>query len=76
MKFIRILSLVSAYLYTVGYMLGIVTLMVVAWDLDGAEVTWIGMMTAMVISYNLILHMPILFINFGICTKEFSMEFI
>lgn len=75
MKFIRICSLVSAYLYSIGYFLGVVTLMVVAWDLDGAEVTWVGMMTAMVLSYNLILHAPIMLINLGIAGKEFSMEF-
>lgn len=76
MKFIRIFSLLSAYLYSIGYALAVVTLMVVAWDLDGAEVTWVGMMTAMVLSYNLILHAPIMLINIGIAVKEFSMEFI
>lgn len=76
MKYIRIFSLLSAYLYSIVYALAIVTLMVVAWDLDGAEITWVGMMTAMVISYNLILHAPILLVNFGICFKEFTMEFV
>ena len=76
MKFIRIISLISAYLYSIGYALGVVTLLVVAWDLDGSDVTWVGMMTCMVLSYNLILHAPILLINLGIAIKEFSMEFI
>jgi len=50
--------------------------MVILEDLDGAEVTYLNMYTVMVLSYNLILHCPILFINFGIIAKEISMEFI
>lgn len=76
LKFLRIGSLITSYIYTIGYMMGVVTLFVVAWDLDGAEVTWVGMMTAMVLSYNLILHFPILLIGWGIALKEFSMEFV
>jgi len=47
--------------------------MVILEDLDGAEVTYLNMYTVMVLSYNLILHCPILFINFGIIAKEISM---
>ena len=76
MKYIRIFSLLSAYLYSVGYMLAMVTVMVIAWDLDGSDITWTGMLTAMTLSYHLILHAPIMFVNFGIAAKEFSMEFV
>jgi len=74
MKYVRIFSLFSAYIYSILYVLGFVTLIVVMWDLDGEEITWASMMSAMVISYNLILHWPILIINTGIAVKEFSME--
>ena len=76
MKYIRIFSLLSAYFYSFLYFIGLVTVLDVAWDLDGADVGWAGMMTAMVISYNLLLHAPIMLINAGIVIKEFSMEFI
>ena len=75
MKFIRIFSLLSSYIYIFGYLFALVTLLVVLDDLDGAQVKWANMYTVMVISYNLILHAPILPLNLGIALKEFSMEF-
>lgn len=76
MKFIRIFSLLSAYLYMILYAGALVTLFVILDDLDGSEITWVNMFSVMVLSYNLILHAGILPINLGIAAKEFSMEFI
>jgi len=76
MKFIRIFSLISSYLYAIGYITAVVTLFVVLDDLDGVDPNWANVFTAMTISYNLILHAPILPLCFGIALKEFSMEFI
>ena len=45
-------------------------------DLDGTEIRWVNIYSAMVLSYNLIMHAPILPICLGIAIKEFSMEFI
>jgi hypothetical protein len=76
MKFIRICSLVAAYLYSIGYLAALVTLIVILDDMDGADINFVNMYTVMVLSYNLILHAPIILMSIGIAVKEFSMEFI
>jgi len=73
--FIRLFSLFSAYLYMWYFLACFVILMVLINDMDGHEITWDGMFTAFFISYNLLLHWPVLVINFGIAVKELSMEF-
>lgn len=76
MKFIRIFSLLSSYIYIFGYLFALVTDLIILDDLDGSEIRWANVYSAMVLSYNLILHAPILPICIGISIKEFSMEVI
>lgn len=76
MKFIRIGSLFVSWVYTLWYIALSILLVVILDDLDGAEVTYINMYTVMVLSYNLIFHVPVLAVNVGIILKEISMEFI
>jgi len=57
-----------------GYIVTIITLLVIVWDIDGAEINAASIMSAFVLSYNLLLHWPVLFINLGIAVKEASME--
>ena len=76
MKFIRIGSLVAAYIYSIGYLAAFITLVVILDDMDGSDINWVSMYTVMVLSYNLILHAPIILMSIGIAIKEFSMEFI
>ena len=76
MKFVRIFSLISSYLYLFGYLFMLVTDLIIMDDLDGTEIRWVNIYSAMVLSYNLIMHAPILPICLGIAIKEFSMEFI
>ena len=65
-----------AYIYTIIYIAALVTLIVILDDMDGQEITLVNMFTVMVLSYNLILHAPIIPLNIGIAIKELSMEFI
>ena len=44
-------------------------------DWDNSEVTYTSIYTVMVLSYNLMMHLPILPINLLIVLKELSMEF-
>jgi len=75
MKWIRLFSLLSSYLYTFAYLFAFVTLLVILDDLDGSEASWVNVYSVMVLSYNLILHFPVIPMNFAIAIKEFSMEF-
>ena len=76
MKFIRIGSLFVAWIYLIIYVALSILLVVILDDLDNSEVTYMSMFTVMTLSYNLILHTPVLLVNLMIIIKEISMEFI
>jgi hypothetical protein len=76
MKFIRIGSLFVAWIYLIIYIALSILLVVILDDLDNSDVTYMSMFTVMTLSYNLILHTPVLLVNLMIIIKEITMEFI
>lgn len=75
LKFLRWFSLISGYIYTLGYVLAAVKLADIMGDWDGEHIELATLMLAMTLSYNLILHVGILPVNLVIAIKEITMEF-
>ena len=74
LKFLRWFSLISAYAYTLCYVLAAVKLADLMGDWDGEHIEMTTLILAMTISYNLILNVGILPVNFVIAIKELTME--
>jgi len=74
-KFLRWASLIAGGIYMAFYIAAIVVLVDIVENWDHSEIEWATIYTALVISYNLILHFPVNVIFIVMFIKEVSMEF-
>jgi len=75
MKWFRFIDLLTIPINLSIFYTGLMVMFGVLEDWDNSEVTYTSIYTVMVLSYNLMMHLPILPINLLIVLKELSMEF-
>jgi len=63
LKFIRVVALINGYIYNFFYLLAFIKFLDILNDWDGEKIEFSNMFMAMMISYNLLLHIGIIPIN-------------
>lgn len=75
MKFIRLISLMSAVVYTIGYGFATFKMFENSLDWDKEEPDFIKVYYTLFLAYNLILNIGTEWANLAIIIKEFSLEY-
>jgi len=74
-KFPRFISLIMGLVSDIWWFAELIIMYGIVDDWDHTHVTYTYLYTAMVLSYDLIMHVNVLPINFLLFAKEFTMEF-